>query len=456
MKMKDLWVVATIMIALILFNSCNGWEKEMGADLLPPDDNVFLLHDTIFDIHAYPVTGKPAVTSELTYQNGTLYLLGELFDSIVGSSQASIITQFNTNRYFRNGPNTTIDSIQLVLYVDDFMGESDQKITYSVYELTERIFIDSIYYSDFDLTGRYNPDLLGEISSRPAQSDTVEIMLDNENFRQKFIAVETDTAFYKSDSIFKNYFNGLYITARAELPKGAMVDVGLSNVVTRLRVRYANDSTDVDTIAGPDFEWISFSIDEYVTQKINLFRHEVDPGSYLYTIIDRDDISPPYCFVQGIAGVNTKLSFTNLENWIEELGEGKVAINSATLAFDVVPEEIYGLPIEELPERLTLFTERKDGSLERLYDYYAVYQSDTKQFGGILEPWSEGMFHDTTYTYRFNVGLQFQDMVDKKKTDVNFRLQLYDAIKNPGFSVLWGNPDADHSRIRLEIVYLKL
>ena len=453
MKMKGLWVGVIIMIALINLNSCKDWEKDLGSDLLPPDDQVFLCYDTIFDIHAYPVTGKPSVTSELTNQNGTLYLLGELYDSIVGSSRASIITQFNTNRLFRNGPNTTIDSIQLVLYVDDYMGESDQKITYSVYELTERIYIDSIYYSDFDPTGRYNPDLLGTIGVRPEESDTVEIMLDDENFRQKFLAMETDTSFYESDSIFKNYFNGLYITAEAEFPEGALVKVGLSNYVTRLRVRYANDSTEVDSTAGPDFEWVAFSIDEYLSQKINLFTHELDPGSYLSSIIDRDDISPPYCFVQGIAGVNTKLSFTNLEDWI---GRNDVAINSATLIFDVVPEEIYGIPVKDLPEHLTLFTERDDGSLERLYDYYAVYQSDVDQFGGILEPRSEGMFSDTTYTYRFNMGLHFQAMVNGKKPDLNFRLRLFDATKNPGFSVLWGNPDRAHSRIRLEVVYLKI
>jgi hypothetical protein len=103
-----------------------------------------------------------------------------------------------------------------------------------------------------------------------------------------------------------------------------------------------------------------------------------------------------------------------------------------------------------------LFTEQDNGNLENLYDYIAVSQVDDKLFGGVLNPVSRGMFYDTTYTYQFNMGLHFQSMIDGVAPDYNFRLELYDAIRNPKITKLWSNLSANTKRIRLEVVYLKL
>ena len=58
MKKKDLWVYMIILIMIWIISSCQISDKELGEDLLPPGDDVFLYHDTIFDIHAYPVTSE--------------------------------------------------------------------------------------------------------------------------------------------------------------------------------------------------------------------------------------------------------------------------------------------------------------------------------------------------------------------------------------------------------------
>ena len=50
MKKKDLWVVAVILTSLWLFSSCTAWEPDLGQDLLPAGDQVFLFHDTIIEV----------------------------------------------------------------------------------------------------------------------------------------------------------------------------------------------------------------------------------------------------------------------------------------------------------------------------------------------------------------------------------------------------------------------
>jgi len=430
----------------------------MGQQLLPPGDSVSVCFDTIIDIHAYPVSGKPPVTYERYHSSSTLFLLGQIKDSLVGKSTASLVTQFNSTSTFIPAPNLEIDSIILHLYIDDYLVDEKEQLLLSVFEMKERIYIDTSYRSNYDIAGKFEPDsLLAMQRLSPMAGDTVEILFDRtsagyQGFREKFY--KADTARFTSDSLFKNYFNGFYLTATSVTETGNMTTVGLANLVSRLTLRYRNDSTILDSTTTNGYTWATFPIDEYYAQKINIFEHEVEPGSYLSSVIDKDSMRPDYCFVQGMAGVNTKLVFENPRNWMPD---EQIAINSATLIIEAAPGTRSGLETSDLPERLMLYTELDDGSLEAPYDYLTLSSSDDDLFGGILEPEADGMFDpDTLYVYRFNMGLHFQSMIDGVKPDSIFRLQLYDPLVNPAFSILSGNPDREHARIRLEIVYLKL
>ena len=455
MKKKDLWVFAIISIMVVLISSCQISNQDLGEDLLPPGDNVFLYRDTIFDINAYAVTGEHIATSE-NFDPNRLLLLGSLQDTIVGISIASLITQFNTNLSFKSGPNMEIDSLMLFLYVNDYVGDMDHEITIRVFELTERISIDSLYYSNYDPTGKFKPQALVEKSFVPENGSRLEFLIEDQDFLDKFLVLGEDTTLVKNDSIFKDFFNGLYIEASSTAPNGSMARVHLSSQESLLSLKYANDSTQIDSIAGVEYRWSQFSIDQYFCQKINLFENDLD-GTYLSTIIDKDSIKSSYCYVQGMAGVNTRLSFESLEEWIEM---GPIAISSATLVFDVVPEDESGILYDDLPTRLMIGSLLEDGAYEPVYDYYVLWANDQSrtaaEFGGYKKADSKGLFSDTTYTYRFNMGLHFQSMVDGVKTDNDFILQLADRIINPKTAKLWSNLPANKKRLRLEIVYLRL
>jgi hypothetical protein len=448
---KDLWVYTAIVILAGLISSCDISDRELGEDLLPAGDDVFLYHDTVFEIHTYPVSSPPVATSE-SFKTAALNLLGDWRDTIVGSSVASVVTQFNTNSQFVSGPNMEVDSLMFFIYVNDYMGDMSEEITFSVYEFTERIYIDSIYYSDFEPEGKYNPVPLLVKSFMPKNQDTVEFLITDQGFIDKFLALE-DTIYTSNDSIFKDYFNGLYITASSASPRGAMARIQLSSDYSLLSLKYANDSTDVDTTAERDFKWSQFKIDAFYSQKINIFKHDFS-GTALAGEIDNDSSELPYCYVQGMTGVNTHLSFADLETWMEL---SPVAINSATLVFDVVPEDISGVSYDDLPDRLMIGTILEDGTNQPLYDYVVLdNNTSNSDFGGYRKAESAGMFSDTTYTYRFNMGLHFQAMIDGTKTENNFILKLSDGRVNPESCKLWGNLPANPHRIRLEIVYLKL
>ena len=456
MKKRDLWLIAAIALMLGLVSSCQIDDKGLGADILPPGDSVALYHDTIFEIDAYPITSKPSPTSELSFSAVRLMLLGVMEDTIVGRSKASVVTQFNSTPAFVPAPNTVIDSLFLGLYIFDILGNTDQEINLSVHEFTERITMDSIYFSNYDPEGKYNPVPLAQLSFVRENECTVELLIEDQDFTYKFLAISTDTSYFVNDSIFKDDFNGFYISVEAVAPEGTMTRIQLASAYSRLTMKYANDSTDVDSTAGPDFRYAHFTINEFSSQKINLFEHDFS-GTTLGGIIDNEDAVSPYCYVQGMGGVNTRFSFARLSDWMLE---NPLVINSAILVFDVVPEEESGILYDKLPNRLMIATILEDERFEPIYDYHVLWYNDPNKeaarFGGYKKAESLGMFYDTTYTYRFNMGLHFQNMIDGAKSDNDFILQLDDGLENPSISKLWGNLPANVRRIRLELVYLKL
>jgi len=455
MKTKYLWVSALIFGLLVLVTSCQIGDGELGADILPPGDNVIVSLDTIFEINAYTVSGKHLVTSE-TFSANRLMLLGSLEDSIFGRSEASIVTQFNTTTAYLPAANTEIDSLFLALYITDFQGDASQDITLNVYEFTERLTNDTAYYSDFEMEGLYDPVPLLQKTITPEDGTTYELLIEDQDFIDKFLAIQSDTNIFYNDSVFKDYFNGFYITAESGTDEGTMARILINNSLTRLTMKYANDSTEVDSTAERDFFYAHFSINEYSSQKINLFEHD-HSGTTLAGILDDENSVAPYCYVQGMSGVNTRFSFANLEEWMDQ---NPIVINKATMVFDVVPEEESGILYDDLPDRLMMASILGDETYEPIYDFNVLYSNDPTSagygFGGYKKGESQGLFSDTIFTYRFNMGLHFQAMLDGAKADNDFILQLDDGLINPKFSKLWSNLPANERRIRLEIVYLKL
>ena len=123
----------------------------------------------------------------------------------------------------------------------------DAAFTIQLHEATERIYMDSIYYSNYDMEGAYNPEVLAEVTITPQAGDTVPMLIQNQAFIQKFLDVQDDSALFANDSIFKDYFKGFYLTASSIAGDGAIAVVIPSNIITRLSLKYANDSTEVDS-----------------------------------------------------------------------------------------------------------------------------------------------------------------------------------------------------------------
>ncbi len=102
----------------------------------------------------------------------------------------------------------------------------------------------------------------------------LSFLIEDQDFRDKFLALGSDTSLFRDDSIFKDYFNGLYIEAESTSPEGTLARIHLANANSLLSLKYANDSTEIDSTAERDYKWSQFSIDQFFSQKINMFEHD--------------------------------------------------------------------------------------------------------------------------------------------------------------------------------------
>ncbi|MBN1132551.1 MAG: DUF4270 family protein [Bacteroidales bacterium] len=446
---KSLLPYMLSILAGFFYFGCTPDENELGRDLLPAGDNIFVFYDTLDNLSTSTITGKPVLISENPYnpQTSRLFLLGNMRDTLSGFSKADIVTQFNAASGFTYGPNMTVDSLILYLYFTETVMKKISPLNIKIYEFTEPIYMDSVYYTDYDITGKIGMNPIAEKTVLPLDSTVYEFVITYQGFINKFINPPVDTLF-KSDSLFKEYFNGLYITTDDVSEGGFLSKIQLANSLTKLSIKYANDSTGVDSIPGLNYVWSTFTIDAYSSQKINIFQHDY-AGTAIAPILNNPDSQSPVMYVQGMTGLNTKIQLRNVENWMDS---GPLAINSAKLIFEVLPESLSGISYDDLPDRLILYTDLGDKGTEPLYDYVI----DQAAYDGRLKAVSEGVFFDTTYQYSFNIGLHYQNLISGKIENRDLVLQPYDQKISNKMVKLWSNFYPTQGGLRLKIVYTKL
>jgi len=446
-------------LTIILISSCNTKNDSLGRDLLPPDDNIVVYYDTLYDISTFPVYSSKIMTAE-TYgsvQSSRTFLLGSMKDSIFGSTKSEIVTQYDLYSAIDFGDTVVMDSIVLYLYISEVVGDSVEPFHIRVFETTDSISIDSAYYSNYDIAGKYNTDPLIDEFIIPRSDSLYEFRITSAEFKDKLLNIEDYTDLYTEDSIFtynryfKQVFTGLYITGEPVGNVNTFCKIHLANAYTRLGVHYTSENIDPDSTTGAAvYDWYYFTINESTSQKFNIFKHDYT-GTAFNKVVGNEDNESNVLYVQGLGGINTKLRFNNIETWKDS---GIVAINSAYLTFEVLPEELSGIAIDDLPDQLYLVSQLRDSTYYPVYDYL----TNSTGFGGTLEQIFKGnvFVSDSCYVYRFNIGLQYQAMIDGTSDNADLILQVYNQSTTPDFCKLWSAYANREGRMKLEVVYTKL
>ncbi len=450
MKQKFPFVFFSITLMGLLLIGCEPDKNTLGIDILPPQDGIVVYTDTITDFETMLVRSRPRITSINRGEENRTFLLGSMVDTITGLSKAEIVTEFSIEQFGDFGEDPFIDSLSLWLYVSDVIGDTAQEMHLRVYEFLDSLSMDSVYYSDYDVTGKYNPEPLVDEVFTPRAGELVRFDIDNQELLNKIIdATNPIDSTFAYNSYFQRIFNGLYITTEAVEEGGSFAKLQLSNDLAGMRFRYYHDSLSVaarDTIPLSTY-YIGFN--EVFAQKVNSFQHDFT-GTALETLIDNPDAQPPITYAQGMAGVNVKISVPDLEEYV---GTGQVALNAARLIFYVVPDSMSGISAEDYPQQLMMDSQLSDGTPVQLYDQ--VINTDAFQYGKLAHSKENSAFLEPLYYYSFDVGRHFQSVIsgDIENND------LFIFVNNPATTIktvkFWSNYSDREGSLKLELIYSK-
>lgn len=411
-------------VSLSFFSSCED-PSFVGLEIQPEADR--------FRVNQYEDT---AVSSSVQQRDSLVAsrharsLLGEVDDPVFGNLKASFLTQVGVAGAGDFGVNAVVDSLVLYLNYTGHYGELPALQNISVYEVSELMDPDSVYYSNLDPGGIiYDQKVLAEqtINSSPGDS-IIAVSLTNTEFQDKLI--NAPDSVMQSIGRFITFMKGLYVTAGSAGETGAVFPINLNNEYSRLSLFYRN----------AEFPDSSFRYDYVIqegAQRINLFEHDYSSAVFY----DESGLTVPtdsVFYLQGAGGVMSRLDFDQLHTWRDSV---PVSINSAKLIFSLEEGDVTS---EDFPPpiRLTVYQKNQDGELFGIVD---IVLGD-RFFDGNLDV--------ETGEYSFNITNWVQDYISGENDDSSVYIAVRDAGSIPHRAVIRGS-DHPQGGPRLDITYTK-
>lgn len=427
-----------------IITSCNKNPYELGLDLLPPSDTIYVsMMDTV-TVQAFSVREDSIRTDEMPS-----LILGSVLDPVFGKTTASFCSQFFLyNEETDFGTNPHLDSLVLLLYYETPYGDTNTIQQLRVFELSEDLILDSSYYSN-QLPGIYGIEL-ANLTYAPRPNVDVIIGGDtlpphlrinlsgNTNYLGNKILYAPSNVL-SSNTEFIKFMKGLYVEAMPVGSRGALVDYSSSEGLTRLVLYFHNDDEDSLSIDLP----IATTAARY-----NMFDHNgyLDAGPelkqqilYKDTLLGKDRL-----YLQTMSGVKIILRIPYIRS-LDSLGP--IAINSAILKFRSPDPDTSWIP----PPELAMYKVDTAGKLGVIIDEL----DGTDYFGGIYNA------DDHAYWFRLTRHIQRLLVNDTLR---NYDLCLYasdplDRSIDPGRVILNGTDPFDASatvkNLKLTITYTK-
>lgn len=244
---------ATFLMTLFILASCKKKESTLGNDILDPNS---LLNSTQVD--TFQLTTFTIAEDSLISDNPAYAVLGSYNDPKFGKVNASFYTQVvlsGLNPNFGDLSSITVDSLVLGLEYVDYYGELSPQ-TVEVYQLTEKLHIDSTYYS-FQHKAHSSTNLVvpGFETFTPKPNgetiigeDTVDaqlrIRLNNALASQLINESASGGTNYSSTDNFKDYFKGLYVKVNNPIQssgKGGVFYFNLNAPLSKMTIYYTQD-----------------------------------------------------------------------------------------------------------------------------------------------------------------------------------------------------------------------
>ena len=368
--------IAVLVTAMAV--SCKDDDSAIGTGIMPSSDMMEFLCDTM-GIQTFAVRDTHVET-----HNRTINPIGIINDPIFGQTTASCAFQVllsTTNVQFGNEIDTTdLSGVKLTLHLkySDKYGSSESPMTINVNRLLTDISYDSTYYED-KVFAASEFELLKSADIAFGTDSIMKIEMPSE--LTQLIIKENVGQTSWSNANFVKFFKGLYLTTELTSGDGCIYALDLISNKSKMVLTY-NDTCSFD-----------FDISEY-SARINMYSHDyTNADSEVKAAIDNPDQPTKYCYIQGLAGLKTKIMFPDIKTMFDTTN---IIINRAQLCVTIKE----GTESDDLPSPTAMSMTKilDDGK----FDFLEDYKSNSKYFGGTL--------NETDKSYTFNIPLHLQGL----------------------------------------------
>lgn len=410
---------------IIAISSCNQEPTLFGLDLLPSRDR-----ESVFYNDTGTLAGNMFSIDSIAGYRAVKPFLGSMNDLVFGETEGSVAVQFIysvSNKNFGSSP--VADSLILFIKADTVYGDTLTPQTFWVYKLTERLYADSVYFSNKKMDGLYDLNEIGSASYIP-RGKIMKIHLD-QGLGQMLLAA--DSATKSNPETFLNYFKGIYIKPdRVSNPgKGSLVRVNLfSEDTTYLRLYYHNETA--------DSLFFDYDINSTYCARLGLLQHDYSATGI--TGINDTLRNDSVLYIQSLAGLGIHVSFPGIDGWKDSL---PLAIHKAELF--LYPDPVQSESYFSRPSRLDAYIKTSSGNFGNIAD-----ASLSTTSGSTVYDFLGGSYNETFKAYRFTLTYHFQRYLLGKSD----RSDIYIFPSNQGSEVTGlVLRNGKNVRFRLKITY---
>ena len=336
-------ILSISIFLLILITACDD-KFGLGKDILPNEDLTNLQMTDTFEIFMYTEKAPPKRTDNPAY-----LFIGNHNEQFFGNSTAEFMTQVLQSSYPNFGDTTVLDSICLVLPLDDenyYYGNEDARLNLSVYEVTEDTLKSSKdYYSNENPEDYINFNKIGSgltylthilyTNEEEEEFDTLAISLRlNDDLGQLFI--DSNQYYFHSIGKFSNIFKGIYVKFNDDAFIGNDetciykirndVPSTTSNFGIVMYYHYENDDTPRKYALPINGSAIQF----------NMFSHDYSESEFAEQMENPGTIDDSVAYLQSMAGTFVRIEIPGLKNFTD------VVINKAELVIENASTDFYG------------------------------------------------------------------------------------------------------------------
>ncbi len=476
---------------LLIVSGCTRiTTTDVGSGLIPPIDGITTL-DTTFNV----ITDSYDDLDTIRVYKGDNHVLGVINnDPLFGKSASSLFFEVQANGYPFSMTGTKdsikVDSAVLILSYRGGYGDSLQPIKLNVYEINGLMGqfrdypanypnVSPINYFTIPLAPTQTLDIrrLGDsvINRYEASKNQIRIKLNN-SFARRMILDYDSTNAYKSDSIFRTFFNGFAVIPDPSTPANAFLNINLADTNTKLALYYTT-STSLSTVRDTVVSYLRFNSQtsghaNFITRN----RTGSEVASHLSTTPKSDSV----VYIQSMPGTGARIRVPGLQNLSNRI------IHRAELTMEQVPDDAHpGVDNQMLPPRYLMLSiydslYQHKRNIPNDFVVTALSGPNISTMGGYIT-YKSTQGYDQVAAYSFNISRYVQGIATRSDTAFNLILtapsndSLYYSAAYPNTSTRqtwlmtpnYGNSVSNgrirlgggtnvRFRMRLRIVYSKI